>query len=239
MTSVQLKSIEQLIDYGFSSDTAKMMVRYGTLPCPLTSDVCLNVELLSHFVDLREISTDECDNAAAFLKRDNRINMRMASFPDRYAFTAEQCQVYFKQPLEWDIASDLKEEMDAYLKLIILNEENRMEIYREMYCNGVWWDCDTINSICLKLREIATGQTDLEEVVDKWWFILFSLYSGTLQYIEKLEELFRKESVWEILRDTIVNVREFSVQFNPFDKKELVLEELKEEYPQHLIKTSD
>lgn len=239
MTSMQLKSIEQLIDYGFSSDTAKMMVRFDTLPCPLTSNVRLNTELLSRLVDLREISTDECDRASMFLRRDNRINMLMASFPDRYAFTIEQRQAYCKQPLEWDITSDLKEEIDANLRMIIPNEENRMAIYREMYCNGAWWDCNTINNICLKLQEIATGQTDLDVVVNKWWFVLFSLYSGTLQYIEKLGELFQKESVWEIFRDTIVNVREFTVQFNPFDKKELVLEELKKKYSQYLMKISE
>lgn len=235
MTSMQIKSVEQLVDYGFNPDTAKTMVRFETLPCPLTSTIFLNVKLLGCLVDLTEIPAEKYDRIATFLRRDNNLNVLMASFPERYAFTTEQRQVYCKRPLEWDITSDLKGELDTSLKMIIRNEEKRMAIYREMYCNGEWWDCNTINSICLQLQKIAIGQTDLEEVVNKWWFVLFSLYSGTLQYIKELEELFRKESVWEIFRDTIINVREFTVQFNPFDRKELVLEELKRKYLQHLI----
>jgi len=104
-----------------------------------------------------------------------------------------------------------------------------------MYCNGAWWDYETISNICLKLQGISTGHADLVEVVDKWWFVLFSLYSGTLQYIEQLKELFIEEAIWKIFCDTIMNVREFTVQFNPFDRKKVVVEELKSKYAQYLL----
>lgn len=234
MTNVELQAVEQLESYGFGHGDARRMVRAGGLVCPLAADVCRNAELLSRYISPENLSPGEFARALMFLKRDHSVNLFMASVPEKYAFTEEQRRAYFGNPSVWSIACDLREELDARLGEVIGDEEKRMDIYREMYCNGSWWDCGTIGDICARLKEIASGHEDLDAVVSRWWFELFSFYSGTLQYLDALENLFRRESVWEIFCDTIHNVREFSVQFNPMDRKEFVIEELRNKYPQYL-----
>lgn len=236
MTGSQQAAAQQLIAYGFDPEFARKMARGGILPCPLPVDVQKNAELLKCCIDPKEIPQDEYDRMAVFLRRDHYTNMLLAAVPDRYGFSPEQQASYYSRPFEWEITCDLMNEMDAELQKVVPKQEERMKIYREMYCNGAWWDCDTIRHICRELTAIANGQSDLYTVVNEWWFILFSLYSGTLQYIEKLKELFEKEFVWLIFRETIMNVREFAVQFNPFDRKDAVIDKLKYKYAAYLRK---
>jgi len=126
MTSIHLEAVEQLISYGFSPEIAKLMIRYNSLPCPLNSNVCLNAGLLGRYVELKEIPTGDCDRLAWFLRQDHSIIQSMASVPDRYTFSEKQRQKYCEQPLEWYITRDLKEEIDAQLKLIMPKEEKRI-----------------------------------------------------------------------------------------------------------------
>lgn len=234
MTNEYLQAVEQLEAYGFSHRDARRMVRFENLPCPLTDDVCLNAELLCRYVNPGALSEGEFVQALMFLKRDHSVNLFMASVPEKYGFTDEQRGAYFRNPSDWNIACDLKEELEVPFGQVLPDGEKRMDVYREMYLKGSWWDRETIGNICLKLKEIASGQADLDTVVGRWWFLLFSFYSGTLEYIGALEKLFRRENIWEIFCDSIHNVREFTVQFNPADRKALVIEDLREKYPQYL-----
>ena len=47
MTDEQKKSIETLENYGFSRDTARMMIRMGELADPSTDNVRRNAEILA------------------------------------------------------------------------------------------------------------------------------------------------------------------------------------------------
>lgn len=234
MNSIEMKTVDQLIDFGFAPETAKEMVRTKILPSPLTQNERLNARLLGRHTELDKINTDEYGHAAIFLKRAYRTNMFLSSVPLRYDFTPEQRRKYMERPFEWEIECDLKKKIDWELGLIIPDEEKRMDMYREMYLNGVWAGCDTINQICAELREISSGHDDLEAVVSEWWPVMFSFYTGTLQYIGKLRTLFRQEHIWEVFSKTVVCGHEFSDHFNPYDRKDAIIRELKGEFSRYL-----
>lgn len=235
MTDEQKKSIETLENYGFSHDTARMMIRMGELADPSTDNVRRNVEILTQYISLNAITSDQCWKAVLFLKRDCHTNEQMTAVPARYAFTEEQTHDYNEKILDWEISSDLKAELDDALKLVMPDEAERVSVYREMYCNGVWSDCQTICDICRELYTISDGYTGLVEIVRKWWRILFAYYSAALQYIRLLKGMFASEHVWKIFCDAPANSYEFSEHFNPFDRKDEVIEELKRKYADYLI----
>lgn len=239
MTNVQAEAIEQLITYGFDPYAARILIRTRELDSPLQLEVRLNAELLNRYINKEELSRSRLAQIIVFLKRDHHVNLLLETVPERYAFSDEQRDLYFKQILEWEVACDLKAEIDGQLRLIMPDETDRMNVYREMYCNGAWHDSATIGNICVALQKIAFGNDDLYRVAKQQWPTLFSYYSGTLQYIRKLKELFKDEYVWTVFRETSANVREFTSAFNPFDRKQIIVEELRKKYLSYLKEEAD
>lgn len=239
MTNVQAEAIEQLIAYGFDPKAARILIRSREIDSPLQLEVRLNAELLNRYINTEELSGSRLAQIIVFLKRSHHVNLLLESVPVRYAFSEEQRGLYFKQILEWDVVCDLKAEIDDQLRLIMPDETDRMNVYREMYCNGAWHDSTTIGNICMTLQKIAFGHDDLYRVAKQQWPTLFSYYSGTLQYIKKLKELFKNEYVWTVFRETTANAREFTEQFNPFDRKQIITEELQKKHPSYLDEESE
>lgn len=239
MMNVQAEAIEQLITYGFDPRTARISIRTRELDSPLQLEVRLNAELLNRYINMEELSRSRLAQIIVFLKRGHHANLLLESVPERYAFSDEQRSLYFKQILEWDVDCDLKAKIDDQLRLIMPDDADRMNVYRDMYCSGAWHDSTTIGNICKTLQKIAFGHDDLYRVAKQQWSTLFSYYSGTLQYIKKLKELFKDEYVWTVFRETTANVREFTAQFNPFDRKQIIAEELRKKYPSYLDEESD
>lgn len=239
MTNEQKTAIETLVCYGFSYDTAKMMIRAGELSLPLKDTVRINSTLLARYISLNGICGDQYWKILRFLTRDFHTNERMAAVPERYVFTEEQTRAYFDGVLDWEITSDLKEKLDAALTLIIPDIEERTAVYREMYCNGAWSDCDTICNICRELQHISRDHAGIEEIVRKWWRTWFAYYSGTLQYICLLKEMFKPEAIWNIFCETSANAHELTEHFHPFDRKDQLIEELKKEYAACLMDKED
>lgn len=239
MTDLQLEAMEQLLALGFDLKTARTLIITCEFSTPLRPEIRLNAELLSKYVDIKEFSEKRRTQIIVFLKRDYCTNLFLESVPDRYAFSEEQRRLYFEHILDWDVDYDLRNAIDDQLRLIMPDEDDRMDVYREMYCNGAWHDSDTISDICRTLQEIASGHDNLYQFAKQQWYMLFSYYSGTMQYIEKLKKLFRTEYIWMIFCETSANVREFTVRFNPFDRKQMILEQLMNKYPSYLYIESD
>lgn len=235
MTDVEKRTIDDLVSLGFEKAIAKIMVRFCGLPCPLTDNARNNADLLCRYLKPESIPADSADRTAQFLKRDNSKNLFMESIPDRYEFSGSQRKSYFANPLEWHMACDLKESLDSALRPILPREQQRMDMYREMYCKGAWQECDVIIDICKALSSMAPDQNSLEKTVSDWWETLFSYYSGTIQYIKTLKRMFVSDHIWQVFCDDIMNVREFTEAFKLSDRRETITERLKEKFGQYLI----
>lgn len=81
MTDEQKKSIETLENNGFSHDTARMMIRMGELADPSTDNVRRNAEILTLYISLNTITSDQSWKAALFLRRDYYTNEQMINVP--------------------------------------------------------------------------------------------------------------------------------------------------------------
>lgn len=105
-----------------------------------------------------------------------------------------------------------------------------MRVYREMYLSGAWADCETLREICRALAAIAPNPKELEAFAEREWFVLFSHYSGTLEYIAALKERLAPEQVWPALCAHPENARAFSSSFHPYDERPEILNRLEREY---------
>ena len=64
---------------------------------------------------------------------------------------------------------------------------------------------------------------ELEAFAEREWFVLFSHYSGTLEYIAALKERLAPEQVWPALCAHPENARAFSSSFHPYDERPEIL----------------
>jgi len=226
--------ISELMEYGFNEHNARSIVRLNEIPLPFTENERRNLAMLKEYGVTDLNNREHMTQLMLFIRRKHEVNVMMAGIPDRYGFTAEQRRKYNSSILDWQTTTDLKEDLDETLALIVSDPEKRMDIYRGMYCNGVWWDNDTIKEICNALIAIAPDRVSLEKCVLEWWWRLFAYYCGTIQYIEALKSMFVYAYVWEIFSKTVTNVSEFSIHFNIRDDRERILEELAEKFPKYL-----
>lgn len=226
MNEMQTRAADALIAFGFDASFSRIMIRTGELPCPLTEDVFANAELLRRTSGLKNLPP----LAAIFLKRDARTNAFLETIPEKYAFSAEQTRKYRENPLNWTIFCDLKPELDADLCALLPDAEARMRVYRDMYLSGAWADCETLREICRALAAIAPNPKALEAFAEREWFVLFSYYAGTLEYIAALKERLAPEQVWPALCAHPENTHAFSSSFHSYDERAEILNRLEKEY---------
>ena len=234
MTNIELNALQELTDMGFPRELAQPMIRTGELPAPLTAEIRENAALLAKYVPLSSISRALSTQLTSFLRRDPEKNCRMASVPERYGFSAEQAARYRENPLLWDMAGDLREELDAALSKLVRSGDDRERIYREMYLCGAWQDGEEIRRICAALGALDCPPDGLDAFVRQQYVLLFSCYSGTADCLSCLAERFRAERIFDLLREDPTLVRAFSRQFNPFNDREKLLAGLKAKHPDWL-----
>lgn len=226
MNEMQARAIDALTDIGFDASLSRTLIRGGELACPLSENVSVNAALLKRTCGLKDLPLI----VGNFLKRDARVNAFLETIPEKYAFSEEEKRKYLRNPLDWEVLWDLKPELDGALSALLPDAETRMCVYREMYLSGAWSDCETLREICRTLAEIAPNAQELQAFAGREWVVLFSYYSGTLEYIAALKERLAPEQIWPALCAHPENARAFSNSFHPYDERPEILNRLEKEY---------
>lgn len=235
MQSENQKAIDTLVAFGFDPNIAYVTVEYGEIKAPLNENVCKNAELLCRLTGA-ERSKEKGDICVViFLNRRHEDNLFMAAVPEKYGFTEEETRAYLANPLDWDMPFDLKTELDEALAPLMPCPEKRMKVYREMYQNGAWAHPETLRKICGEVHRLARGQEGLEKLMEEWWFVLFSMYSGPLEYIEVLKKHFVPEVVWTIFSENPAYSKVFDDNFSISIGGDTVMERLREKYSRWII----
>ena len=236
MQNEKQAAIDTLVSFGFDPNIAYVMVEFGEIKAPLNENVCKNAELLCSLIGTKGGEGKDDIMVSVFLNRRHEDNLFMASVPETYGFTEEETRNYLAKPLEWDVPFDLKAELDAALAPLMPCPEKRMKVYREMYQNGVWAHPETLREICGQLHLLARGQEELEKLMEEWWFVLFSMYSGPVKYIETLKTHFAPEAVWKIFSENPAYAKVFDDNFSISIGGDKVLENLRQKYPEAVLR---
>jgi len=215
MNDLRRTTAAQLEAMGFSHRDARTLILSDNLPTPLTADILKNFELLFRYIDPSKLKPEEVMMAAYFVRRPVEQVRFMAEIPDKYDFSPEETEKYFENILSWDLSCDLRDALDGELSELLPDAGARERMYRCMYISGAWWQADYLKDVVKALRRITVDAEAMSTYVNECYPMIFSFYSDAVACIDRLEEIFAKEHIQEILQSEPLLPREFTPHYDP------------------------
>lgn len=219
---------------GFSSQIARFLSQEFTIEESLSANTRENVELLRKYIENFSDLEREYHLLPSFLKQPVCDNSALAHIPAIYGFSSSQTEKYLREPLNWSHISKQLTNSKTILDPIISNKAHKINLICEIALSATCVSMEEMDAICKKLLSLSGPSENLENGICKWWFLLFSWYSGTLLCIQALETIFYPEFICEILFDNPSIVRDFYDGCNPFAQKEAIIEQLKIKFAHYL-----